>query len=314
MLVNFAWPRRPEQPDAEPERLLLNFHIGFLNGIPILWTVLVFIVLVGAHLLPGHGRHQGVRPGDRASGRAGAGGRCSLGDLDRAGWRAVPPGREPEGPGWRRGGRRAFPGRRIAAAGRHLRSAAAGLSRWAATAWRSARGEGDTGKHAATAALLARRDGGRGSHAAQAAADDRPAARHHGARADRGLAGRRHRGRPADARRPAADRARSGRLARGEPDDAAARAQRAGPARPRDQDGGPRRRHVRRRGQAGAGPDHAGRILRAAAPARQGGRRPGARGGADPGQPGRGGRARAGRRRTRCTTSGGSGSPTASRS
>jgi hypothetical protein len=27
---------------------VLNFHIGFLNGIPILWTVFVFILLVGA--------------------------------------------------------------------------------------------------------------------------------------------------------------------------------------------------------------------------------------------------------------------------
>jgi hypothetical protein len=46
MLVNFAWPR--VQSNMTPKQSgVLNFHIGFLNGIPILWTVLVFIVLVG---------------------------------------------------------------------------------------------------------------------------------------------------------------------------------------------------------------------------------------------------------------------------
>ena len=47
MLVNFAWPRAASQPDAEPAAAL-NFHVGFLNGIPILWTVFVVIVLIGA--------------------------------------------------------------------------------------------------------------------------------------------------------------------------------------------------------------------------------------------------------------------------
>ena len=50
MLVNFAWPRvasnpKPNQTVAPAK---LDFHIGFLNDIPILWTVAVFIVLVGA--------------------------------------------------------------------------------------------------------------------------------------------------------------------------------------------------------------------------------------------------------------------------
>jgi urea carboxylase system permease len=46
MLINFAWPR--VQSNMTPKQSgVLNFHIGFLNGIPILWTVLVFIVLVG---------------------------------------------------------------------------------------------------------------------------------------------------------------------------------------------------------------------------------------------------------------------------
>ncbi len=52
MLINFAWPRvasnpQPKQVLSATGSQLLNFHIGFLNGIPILWTVLVFILLVG---------------------------------------------------------------------------------------------------------------------------------------------------------------------------------------------------------------------------------------------------------------------------
>jgi hypothetical protein len=50
MLVNFAWPRvasnpKPNQTVAPAK---LDFHIGFLNDIPILWTVAIFIALVGA--------------------------------------------------------------------------------------------------------------------------------------------------------------------------------------------------------------------------------------------------------------------------
>jgi amino acid transporter len=52
MLVNFAWPRAASNPEPNQTVVgndqLLNFHIGFLNKIPILWTVVVFIVLVGA--------------------------------------------------------------------------------------------------------------------------------------------------------------------------------------------------------------------------------------------------------------------------
>ena len=50
MLVNFAWPRGASNP--EPKQTVapyqLNFHLGFLNDIPILWTVFIFIVLIGA--------------------------------------------------------------------------------------------------------------------------------------------------------------------------------------------------------------------------------------------------------------------------
>jgi len=50
MLVNFAWPRAASNPEpkqtAPPAQL--NFHLGFLNDIPILWTAVIFIALVGA--------------------------------------------------------------------------------------------------------------------------------------------------------------------------------------------------------------------------------------------------------------------------
>jgi amino acid transporter len=50
MLVNFAWPRlasnpKPKQTVAPAQ---LNFHIGFLNDIPILWTVVIGIAVIGA--------------------------------------------------------------------------------------------------------------------------------------------------------------------------------------------------------------------------------------------------------------------------
>jgi amino acid transporter len=52
MLVNFAWPRAASNPQPKQvivaKTQILNFHIGFLNDIPILWTVLIFVVLVGA--------------------------------------------------------------------------------------------------------------------------------------------------------------------------------------------------------------------------------------------------------------------------
>jgi len=46
MLVNFAWPRIASNPKPNQEGGLLK--LGFLDGIPILWTVVVFIALVGA--------------------------------------------------------------------------------------------------------------------------------------------------------------------------------------------------------------------------------------------------------------------------
>ena len=46
MLVNFAWPRAASNPKANQTNGLL--HLNFLDGIPILWIVVVFIALIGA--------------------------------------------------------------------------------------------------------------------------------------------------------------------------------------------------------------------------------------------------------------------------
>jgi hypothetical protein len=46
MLVNFAWPRIASNPKPNQTGGLLK--LNFLNGVPILWTVVVFIALVGA--------------------------------------------------------------------------------------------------------------------------------------------------------------------------------------------------------------------------------------------------------------------------
>jgi Amino acid permease len=64
MLVNFAWPRAASNP--KPNQTVapakLDFHIGFLNDIPILWTVVVFIALVGAIYYLAVGRRKDFPP------------------------------------------------------------------------------------------------------------------------------------------------------------------------------------------------------------------------------------------------------------
>jgi len=55
LLINFAWPRAASNPKpnetvvgtGKSATQLLNFHLSFLNGIPILWTVVVVIALIG---------------------------------------------------------------------------------------------------------------------------------------------------------------------------------------------------------------------------------------------------------------------------
>ncbi len=48
MLINFAWPRAASNPEPIQTGGLLTFGIDFLNHIPILWTVFIFIVVIGA--------------------------------------------------------------------------------------------------------------------------------------------------------------------------------------------------------------------------------------------------------------------------
>jgi urea carboxylase system permease len=48
MLINMAWPRAATNPRPSPEAPGLDFHWHWLNRQPVLWTVLVVIVIVGA--------------------------------------------------------------------------------------------------------------------------------------------------------------------------------------------------------------------------------------------------------------------------
>jgi amino acid transporter len=48
MLVNFAWPRVASNPEPRQTAGLLSLGLSFLNRIPILWTVVVVIALIGA--------------------------------------------------------------------------------------------------------------------------------------------------------------------------------------------------------------------------------------------------------------------------
>ena len=61
MLVNFAWPR-PQSNPTPKQSGVLNFHWGWLNGRPILWTVLVFILLVGSLYYLVTGRRKDFAP------------------------------------------------------------------------------------------------------------------------------------------------------------------------------------------------------------------------------------------------------------
>jgi hypothetical protein len=62
MLINFAWPRAASNPKPNQTAGLLDFHIGFLNKIPILWTVFVFIVVVGVIYYLAVGRRKEFAP------------------------------------------------------------------------------------------------------------------------------------------------------------------------------------------------------------------------------------------------------------
>jgi len=47
MLVNFAWPRAASNPEPNQTAGSLSLGVGFLNKIPILYTVLVFVLIIG---------------------------------------------------------------------------------------------------------------------------------------------------------------------------------------------------------------------------------------------------------------------------
>ena len=60
MLINFAWPRVASNPKPNQTSGLLK--LGFLDGIPILWTVVVFIVIIGAIYFLAVGRTKAFAP------------------------------------------------------------------------------------------------------------------------------------------------------------------------------------------------------------------------------------------------------------
>jgi urea carboxylase system permease len=61
MLVNFAWPRAASNPTPKQSGLV-NFHMGWLNGIPLLWSVFVFVVVVGLLYYLAAGRRKQFAP------------------------------------------------------------------------------------------------------------------------------------------------------------------------------------------------------------------------------------------------------------
>ena len=62
MLINFAWPRVASNPKPNQTGGLLSFGLSFLNGIPILWTVVIGIALIGAIYYLVRGRTKAFAP------------------------------------------------------------------------------------------------------------------------------------------------------------------------------------------------------------------------------------------------------------
>ena len=62
MLINFAWPRPASNPKPNQTAGLLSFGWSWLNGIPILWTVVVVIALIGLVYFLVTGRNKQVAP------------------------------------------------------------------------------------------------------------------------------------------------------------------------------------------------------------------------------------------------------------
>ncbi len=59
MLINFAWPRAASNPTPKQSGVL---HLGFLDGVPILWTVFVVIALIGVIYYAAVGRRKQFAP------------------------------------------------------------------------------------------------------------------------------------------------------------------------------------------------------------------------------------------------------------
>jgi hypothetical protein len=62
MLINFAWPRAASNPEPKQTGGLLSLGLGFLNGIPILYTVVVVIALIGVIYYAVAGRRKEFAP------------------------------------------------------------------------------------------------------------------------------------------------------------------------------------------------------------------------------------------------------------
>ncbi|HEX9356913.1 MAG TPA: hypothetical protein VF933_24245 [Streptosporangiaceae bacterium] len=62
MLINFAWPRVASNPEPRQTAGLLSFGIGFVDRIPILWTVVVVITLIGVIYYLAVGRRKRFAP------------------------------------------------------------------------------------------------------------------------------------------------------------------------------------------------------------------------------------------------------------
>ncbi|MGH9303488.1 MAG: APC family permease [Acidimicrobiales bacterium] len=60
MLVNFAWPRVASNPTPDQTNHLLDFKVSWINHIPVLWTVVIGLSIVGAIYYLAVGRRRAV--------------------------------------------------------------------------------------------------------------------------------------------------------------------------------------------------------------------------------------------------------------
>ena len=62
MIINFAWPRAASNPKPNQTGGLLSFGMSWLDGIPILWSVFAFIVVIGVIYYLAVGRRKEFAP------------------------------------------------------------------------------------------------------------------------------------------------------------------------------------------------------------------------------------------------------------